>query len=213
MAKIRVLIAEDEALTRCLLGARMSQEADLEVAAEVETGREAIEAASLHRPDVAIMDLNLPDINGIEAMERIARHAPATRFIVLTALSQLASLASSAGAFTCLNKGCRPEEVVEAIRAAHADASRPEEPQDDPVLEKVNRAAPHAGLTEREREVVAKLVTTNLAQGEIAAALSRERGERVTGSAVRHAQGRAMAKLGIQPATRASLIKYVLEAF
>lgn len=214
MSRIRVLIAEDETSTRKLLQFRLSHEPDLEVIAEAGDGREALDLAFRLRPDVAVLDLNLPGLNGIQITERIRTQQPLTQVILFTALDDLASLGRSSGAFACLGKQRDPEELVrtirEAFRARAEGNSHPAE-STSKVGERLTVLAARARLSERERMVVEKAVDTTLTVQQIAHALAQELGEEVTHASVKHSLDRAMAKLQIEPRTRAGLVRHVLE--
>jgi DNA-binding NarL/FixJ family response regulator len=214
VSRIRVLIAEDETSTRKLLQFRLSHEPDLEVIAEAGDGREALDLAFRLRPDVAVLDLNLPGLNGIQITERIRTQQPLTQVILFTALDDLASLGRSSGAFACLGKQRDPEELVrtirEAFRARAEGNSHPAE-STSKVGERLTVLAARARLSERERMVVEKAVDTTLTVQQIAHALAQELGEEVTHASVKHSLDRAMAKLQIEPRTRAGLVRHVLE--
>lgn len=213
MPRIRILIAEDEVMTRCLLAGRLAHEAGFEVVGEAEDGRAAVELARERRPDVVVMDLNLPGINGVQATERILEHAPHTRVIMLTALGPLASVARAAGAWACLDKGVTPEELIRTIHRAYgAPRPLPDATRASDYHEATARLAERAGLTAREGAVLLKLVETELTIQQIARQLSIELGEAVTPSSVKHARERVMTKLRVDPATRSALVKRVLES-
>lgn len=214
MPKIRVLIAEDETSTRKLLHFRLSHEPDLEVVGEAADGREALEQAFRLRPDVAVLDLNLPGMNGIQVTERIRSQQPYTQVILFTALDDLASLGRSSGAYACLGKQRDPEELVRTIREAHQARKQSPTPPGNGgsrLAERLDVLAARYRLSERERAVVDKAVSTTLTVQQIAHELARQLGEEVTHASVKHSLDRAMAKLQIEPRTRAGLVRYVLE--
>lgn len=213
MAAIRLLIADDETLMRRLLVQMLSLEPDFEVVGEAEDGRQAVDCALKQRPDVVVMDLNMPRLNGAQATERIVARHPHIKVIILTALEELATVAKSSGAFECLDKGCTPEQLVDAIRRAHASkrAALPEQAAARDHRDAIERLATRGGLTHREKAVLEKIVSTELTTQEIAAALSVELAEEVTESSVKHTLERVMTKLRIEPRTRTALLKRVLE--
>jgi DNA-binding NarL/FixJ family response regulator len=215
MSRIRILIAEDETMTRRLLERRLSHEADLEVVGQAENGRAAVDLAQQLKPDVVITDLSMPLANGIEVIEKVTCRLPGTRVILLTAHDDLASLGRASGAFECLSKQCTPEELVAAIRRAHkSERERGSEPAGGPTghAATVEQLSARARLTGREKAVLHKAVETELTVHQIATALSADLQESVTHSAVKHALERVMGKLGVEPRTRAALVRYVLES-
>ncbi|MFC0556874.1 response regulator [Planotetraspora thailandica] len=117
---IRVVIADDQALVRA--GVRMMLEAagDMEVCGEAADGAEAVHLASMHRPDVILMDLRMPRVDGLEATRRILAGDPAARIVVLTTFSDDANLyaALGAGALGFLVKDDPPDRMVDAVRRA-----------------------------------------------------------------------------------------------
>jgi DNA-binding NarL/FixJ family response regulator len=214
MSRLRILIAEDGTLFRRLLVQQLSQEADFEVVGEAADGREAVECAPRLRPDVVLMDLNMPHLNGIQAMERIRAQCPGVNVILLTAHEDLKSLGRLSGAAECLDKGCTPQELVAAVRQARA-LPRPgtgEATAGGDYGAAIERAATRGGLTEREKAVVCQIVIAEQSNKEIAQTLSKERNEKVTEMAVKRTLDRAMTKLAVEPRTRAALMKYVMES-
>jgi DNA-binding NarL/FixJ family response regulator len=117
---IRVLIADDEAIVRDGLRAIVELEPDLEVVAEAADGAEAVELARDHSPDVALVDIRMPNVDGIEATERIAGASWAMPVVVLSAYDepQMIDAALNAGAANCLKKGVGLDELIDAIRSA-----------------------------------------------------------------------------------------------
>lgn len=119
--KIKVLIADDNAAVRQGLRAFLDLREEVEVVGEAANGLEAVEQTSRLRPDVVLMDLVMPQLDGIEAAGRIQALRPSTQVIVLTSFSEeeKVSSASKAGAFSFLLKGVSPDDLVRAIQAAY----------------------------------------------------------------------------------------------
>ena len=124
-ARIRVLLVDDQALLRMGFALVLEAEDDLEVVGEAADGRSALEQVAALRPDVVLMDVRMPGMNGIEATERIVAVHPATRVLILTTfdLDEYAFSALRAGASGFLLKDARPTDLVAAIRSvASGDA-------------------------------------------------------------------------------------------
>jgi DNA-binding NarL/FixJ family response regulator len=117
---IRILIAEDNALLRGVLRDAL-EEAGMTVVGEASDGAEAVVAAERAQPDVVVMDMRMPNVDGIEATEQITAAEWAMPVVVLSAYDepQMIEAALSAGAASCLKKGVGLDELIEAIRAAH----------------------------------------------------------------------------------------------
>lgn len=222
MSTIKLLIAEDSTLVRRLLAHQLGQEPDFAVVGEASDGREAVAMARDLRPDVMLMDLEMPGLNGIEATGKILSEQPNARIILLTSHENLAPMGKTAGAVDALNKGCTPQELSAAIRKAYLKgvveaAGETSAATADPGAARdyradVERVASRFRLTERERMVVEKIIGTENTLQQIALKLSRELKEEVTVSAVKHTLERAMNKLQIEPRTRATLVKFILES-
>lgn len=213
MPAIQILIADDETMLRRLLVRRLSGESDFRVVGEAENGKLAVEQALKLRPDVVIMDLNMPVMSGAQATERISAELPSTRVIILTSLGDLAQMARYVGASEYLDKGCTPEELVAAIRRVNADrGAREGAGSANDHVNEVELLAMRAALTDYEKAVLQKVVSTDLTVHQIASALSREEGKPVTDSSVKHALDRVMTKLKVEPRTRAAVVKRVLES-
>jgi NarL family two-component system response regulator LiaR len=118
---IRVLVADDQALVRKGILALLSTESKIVVVGEVDNGREAVAKASELKPDVILMDLKMPEMDGIEASRQIMEKWPQARILVLTsyATDDLVFPAIKAGAFGYLLKDSEPEELVQAILQIH----------------------------------------------------------------------------------------------
>ncbi len=122
MSPIRILIADDHALFREGLGALLSSIPDAEVVGEAATGEEAVSRAAQLQPDVMLMDIQMPGINGIEATRRIVRERPDVGIIVVTMFEDDDSVfaAMRAGARGYVLKGADQEEILKVIRAVAA---------------------------------------------------------------------------------------------
>jgi DNA-binding NarL/FixJ family response regulator len=119
---IRILTVDDHPVLREGIAAVLASEADIEVVAEAANGTEAIEKFRALRPDVTLMDIQMPVVNGIEAIVEIRKHFPDARIIVLTTYSGDAQVAKAfkAGAAGYLLKSMLRKELVETIRSVHA---------------------------------------------------------------------------------------------
>jgi DNA-binding NarL/FixJ family response regulator len=163
---IRILTADDHALLRQGIAALIDLETDMELVGQASTGREAIEQFRRHRPDITLMDLQMPDISGIEAILAIRNEFPEARIVVLTTYAGDVQVvrALKAGARGYLLKGNVHKELLEAIRAVHAGRKRiPAE-----VAEELAMHTDEDELSARELEVL-KLIAQGNANKEIAA--------------------------------------------
>lgn len=158
---IRVLIADDQPLIRSAVAGLLRHEADITVIGEASDGAEAVAVARRERPDVVVMDLRMPDLDGIEATRRINRATAGAAVIVLTMFEDDDSVfaAMRAGARGYLLKGADQDEIVRAIRAAAAgEAIFGPEVAARVIAHFANGpgsvSAAFPSLTEREREVL-----------------------------------------------------------
>jgi DNA-binding NarL/FixJ family response regulator len=209
--KIRILVAEDTTLIRQLLSQQLARETDFNLVGEAENGQEAVRLAFDLHPDVILMDIYMPVLNGIQATAQILAREPQIRVLLLTGHDDLASISKMTGAVDCIKKSCTPTELVAAIRAAYdARELTPLSPVPRNLCAVIERLGTQVHLTDREQAVVMKMVSTDDTVVQIAHALSLEWQQPVTESAVKHTIERAMNKLQIEPRTRATLVKFVI---
>ncbi|MGE7371008.1 response regulator, partial [Neorhizobium sp. NPDC001467] len=115
---IRVLLADDEAMVRAGVSAILAAGGDFEVVAEAADGREAVSLAQAHRPDVALLDIEMPGMTGIEAAAQLSEHLPALKVVVLTTFGRPGYLrtAMESGAHAFLVKDAPAAQLAEAVR-------------------------------------------------------------------------------------------------
>lgn len=206
-SSLSVLIADDEALVRAGLAAIIDSEPDLTVVAEAVDGVDAVAQTRRLQPDVVLMDVRMPRVDGIEATRQILRAVhPPPRIVVVTTFDndEYVYEALRAGADGFLLKRTRPAELVAAVRlVARADALlfpaaiRELARRHRGVDDRVSRA----GLTEREQEVL-RLLARGLSNAEIAAELH------LGTETVKTHVASVLAKLGVRDRTQAAIAAY-----
>ncbi len=210
---IRVLLADDHAMVRAGFRMILAAEPDIEVVGEAENGREAIEVARWRRPNIVLMDVQMPILDGIEATRQIvgvAQNEAAPRVLILTTfeLDEYVYDALVAGASGFLLKNGPPEQLVEAVRTVAAGGGLLAPKVTRRVIEAFSRRArsPHLrnqldSLTEREREIL-RLVADGLTNREIADRL-------VVGEAtVKTHISNVLGKLGLRDRVQAVIFAY-----
>ncbi len=148
---IRLLLADDQALVRGALAALLSMESDLEVVAEVGRGDEVVDAAREHRPDVALLDVEMPGLDGIAATAALREALPGVRVLIVTTFGRPGyvrrGLQAGAGGFVVKDTPAR--ELAEAVRRVHSGLR-----VIDPTLATDSMIAGESPLTARESDVL-----------------------------------------------------------
>ncbi len=210
MSPIRVLLAEDHTIVREGLRLLLESQPDIEVVAEAGSGREAVHLAQEHRPDVVIIDLRMPEMNGLEATRLIRELVPETQVLVLTMYEsdEYFFQAIEAGAAGYVLKKAATEELVQAVRAVAQGEAFLHPSMARRLLEEYwQRKQPAASvsglaaLSDREREVF-MLLAQGLTNQQIAEKLV------ISPSTVQTHRAHIMEKLGLQ--TIADLIRYAI---
>jgi DNA-binding NarL/FixJ family response regulator len=208
---VRVLIVEDDALMRAGLRGVLSGDSAIEVVGEAGDGRDVLHRTRLLSPDIVLMDIRMPDLDGITATRDVLAAFPDVKVVILTTFEQDDYIfgALSAGASGFLLKRTRPEDLLAAIHTVAAGDSLLSPSVTKRVIERMaHQPAPDtardarlAALTQREREVL-DLVARGLSNSEIAAALVIEE------STVKTHTKRILAKLAVRDRVQAVIFAY-----
>jgi DNA-binding NarL/FixJ family response regulator len=210
MNMIKVLIADDEPLVRAGIRTVLESADGIVVTAEADDGRAAVEAALACRPDVALLDITMPVLDGLAAVAEIRRHMPGIRPVMLTSFgTQLnAQRAVQAGTNGFVLKSCAPDELIRAVRAAHAGQAYLSPQITGFVLDMIPRsgiargqaAAARLGtLSPRELQVMS-LLAEGLPNASIAGRLG------MTEASVKTYVSRILAKLGCANRVQVALL-------
>lgn len=169
---IRILIADDHPIVRDGLSAVLSTQPDFMVVGQAGSGREALQQVRTLRPDVLLLDLEMPDLDGVETLRRLAESATAVRAIVFTAFDTDDRIVEAVrgGAKGYLLKGAPRDELFNAIRVVHSGGSLLQPLVASKLIKRLNQPPLPDPLTEREREVLT-LVAQGLSNKAIAAQL------------------------------------------
>lgn len=195
--RIRILVVDDHSIVRAGLVAMIGRRQDMEVVASAANGREAVEQFEAHRPDVTLMDLRMPEMDGVTAIQTIRKRHPRARFILLTTFDTDAdiTLGIQAGAMAYLLKDTPREVLMDTIRSVHAgQRSIPPE-----VAVKLAEHASAPKLTPREVEIL-QLMSAGKSNREIASELF------VSEGTIKTHVNHIFDKLGVQDRTQAVLL-------
>jgi DNA-binding NarL/FixJ family response regulator len=211
-SKIRILLADDHAILRSGLKILLNSQPDMEVVGEAADGKQAIDVARQTKPDVALLDLTMPRVGGMQALQGLLRESAATRVLVLTMHDDVAYLRSvlAAGASGYVLKRSVDADLLQAIRAVHRGGTFIDPSLAEMLLLGVGvrkngtslRARPAALLSDRELQVL-RLVARGYSSQEIAARIF------VSPKTVETYRSRLAAKLGLK--TRSDVIRYALQ--
>ena len=197
---IRVVIVDDHAVVRAGIEQVIALADDIELAGSATDGADAVDLVARHEPDVVLMDLSMPGLDGIEATKRVLESRPATQILVLTSFSDRDRIlqALDAGASGYLLKDAEPDELLRAIRAC-ARGEAPLSPRAAQALLSARRQpSPLEALSEREQEVLS-LVTAGLANKQIAQRLG------ISEKTVKAHLTRVFREIGVFDRTQAAL--------
>jgi DNA-binding NarL/FixJ family response regulator len=208
MSRLRVVIADDQPMMRAGFKAVLEATGSIEVVAEAENGEEAVRAAREHAPDVVLIDIRMPQMDGIEATRRM----PNQRVLILTTfgLDEYIIDALRAGASGFLLKDAPTHEVISAVRAVAAGDAVLAPAITRQLLDQVGRRLPApvsrapdavAALTEREREVL-RMIAGGMSNAEIAEALV------VSEATVKSHVSNLLGKLGLRDRVQAVIFAY-----
>lgn len=208
--RIRVLVADDQTLVRTGFRVILEAEGDIEVVAEADTGTEAIRQAELVRPDVVLMDIRMPGLDGLAATEQILRRPDPPTIVVLTTFdrNEYVYRALRAGAAGFLLKDAPSSRLIAAVRAAATGDSLIEPSITQRLVERfvepvepAGTPAALAGLTQRELDVLA-LIARGLSNAEIAGELV------VAETTVKTHVARILTKLGLRDRVQVVVLAY-----
>jgi len=202
--KIRIMLVDDHAVVRSGLGAFLSVNPDLELVGEAENGEQAVVGANLLKPDVILMDLMMPVMDGVAATQAIKKQNPQIQIVALTSFQEdeLVQNALKAGAVGYLMKNVTARELAAAIKAAK-DGKMTLSPEAAQALVRANQQAEETEtLTEREIEVL-KLMVDGLNNAEIAERLV------ISLSTVKYHISNILQKLGVD--NRVSAVSLALQ--
>jgi len=206
---IRVLVVDDQSMVRAGFRMLLSSEQDVEVVAEASNGLEAVDKAARFQPDVVLMDIRMPELDGLQATRRILAADPSARVLVLTTfdLDEYVYEALRAGASGFVLKDDPPEQLLGAIRTVAAGDALLSPSVTKRVIDQFSRLPRHeppeelAELTEREREVLA-LIAEGRSNAEIGEALF------ISETTVKTHVTHVLQKLGLRDRVQAVVLAY-----
>jgi DNA-binding NarL/FixJ family response regulator len=201
---ISVLLADDHAVVRQGLRAILGAEADVRLAGEAADGQEAVRLTEKLEPDVLVLDLMLPGLNGFEVTRQVRKRVPRTRVVILTMHSDPAYAAEAlrAGATGYVAKDADAAELIAAVRAAVAGERYLSPPLPEAALGSGEPADPYESLTPREREIL-QLTAEGLTAADVAAKLH------ISVRTVETHRANVMHKLGLK--NQKEMVRYALQ--
>jgi DNA-binding NarL/FixJ family response regulator len=204
VALIRVVVVDDHPLFRQGVMFTLSREADIEVVGEGDNGRRALELVALHHPDVLLLDIAMPEGDGLSVAARVAQSNPDTRVVILTASGEGDDLVAAmrAGASGYVVKGAGASEVVDAVRAVAQGAAYITPRMAGHLLIEMTRQQadnPLNELTDRERQVL-ELVARGMSNKEVGEALN------LAEKTVKHYMTAVLQKLHVRSRLEAALL-------
>jgi DNA-binding NarL/FixJ family response regulator len=196
---IRVLVVDDHHLVRAGLITLLDAAAGIHVAGEAADGQQAVEVAAATAPDVVLMDLSMPVMDGVAATRRLLAELPGTRVVALTSFSDRQRVTDilTAGATGYVLKDARPDDLLAAVRAA-ADGHVPLDPRVAAALLPAREPQQAGQLSDREKQVL-RLVAAGLANKQIARRLG------IAESTVKVHTGNIFRRIGVTGRTSAAL--------
>ncbi|ADH98944.1 response regulator transcription factor [Salisediminibacterium selenitireducens] len=202
---IRVLFADDHEMVRIGVSSYLTAQADIEVVAEAGDGEEAVTLALSHRPDIILMDLVMPKMDGIEATAAIRREWPEAKIIIVTSFldDEKVYPALEAGATSYMLKTSRAGDIAKAIRDTHAGQSILEPEVAGKLMSRMHKKPPaeHEQLTARELEVL-ELMSRGMSNQEIGDALY------ISLKTVKVHVSNILSKLGVHDRTQAVIYAF-----
>lgn len=199
MTGVRVLVVDDQRLVREGIASLLTIQPGIEVVGTAANGHEAIELAAAQTPDVVLMDVRMPEMDGVEATAHLTRHTPTCRVIMLTTFDDedYVVRALQAGAAGYLLKDLPAAELAEAVRLTHAGVTQLDRTATEHVAAALTTRAPTT-LTTRETEVL-RLIAAGATNREIATRLYLSEGT------VKNHISRILGRLGLRDRTQAAL--------
>lgn len=197
---IRVMLVDDHRLVRDGLATLLVAAGDIEVVGTAADGADVVSAAAACDPDVVLMDLSMPEVDGVEATKRLLAERPGVRVVALTSFAEQRQVADAlaAGAVGYLLKDTAPDALFEAVRAAHAGHAPLDARVATALLPSRVTASPAAGLSAREEEVL-RLAAKGLANKQIARSLG------ISEHTVKIHLGNVFRRIGVNDRTSAAL--------
>jgi DNA-binding NarL/FixJ family response regulator len=203
---VSILLADDHPFVRRGMRTMLEAEANLSIVGEAEDGIQVVQLAEKYRPDILVVDLMMPNLNGLEVLKQVRHRSPKTRMIVLSMQSAEPYVVEAfrSGAIGYVLKDSAPDELIHAIRQALMNVKYLSAKLPERLIEQKTSSEhdPYASLTDREREVF-QMASEGKTAAEIARILS------ISPRTAELHRGRMMAKLGFRSQT--DLVRYAVK--